>query len=66
MKKVFVGSLHKNSQALNPSGTLGAELRTTQALGLCVLGGSWDLVSKVISTLIGVISMVTLIINPSY
>ena len=30
-----------------------------------LLGGSWDLVSKVISTLNGVISIVTLIINPS-
>ena len=28
-----------------------------------VLGGSWDLVSKVISTLIGVISIVTLTIT---
>ena len=28
-----------------------------------LLGGSWDLVSKVISTLIGVISIVTLIIT---
>ena len=28
-----------------------------------VLGGSWDLVSKVISTLIGVISIVTLVIT---
>ena len=28
-----------------------------------ILGGSWDLVSKVISTLIGVISIVTLIIT---
>ena len=28
-----------------------------------LLGGSWDLVSKVIGTLIGVISMVTLIIT---
>ena len=33
-------------------------------LYLCwLLGGSWDLVSKVISTLIGVISIVTLIIT---
>ena len=30
------------------------------------LGGSWDLVSKVTSTLIGVISIVTLIITYSY
>ena len=29
----------------------------------CLLGGSWDLVSKVISTLIGVISIVALIIT---
>ena len=29
-----------------------------------ILGGSWDLVSKVISTLTGVISIVTLIITP--
>ena len=29
-----------------------------------LLGGSWDLVSKVISTLIGVISIVTLFIIP--
>ena len=28
-----------------------------------ILGGSWDLVSKVISTLIGVISIVTLLIT---
>ena len=28
-----------------------------------ILGGSWDLVSKVISTLSGVISIVTLIIT---
>ena len=28
-----------------------------------VLGGSWDLVSEVISTLIGIISIVTLIIT---
>ena len=32
------------------------------AAGL-LLGGSWDFVSKVISTLIGVISIVTLIIT---
>ena len=31
--------------------------------GISILGGSWDLVSKVISTLIGVISIVTLIIT---
>ena len=30
-------------------------------LRLALLGGSWDLVSKVISTLIGVIGIVTLI-----
>ena len=30
---------------------------------MTVLGGSWDLVSKVISTLIGVISIVTLFIT---
>ena len=34
-----------------------------QLLRLTILGGSWDLVSKVISTLIGVISIVTLIIT---
>ena len=33
-------------------------------LGTILLGGSRDLVSKVISTLIGVISIVTLIITP--
>ena len=32
-------------------------------LRLALLGGSWDLVSKVISTLIGVIGIVTLIIT---
>ena len=31
--------------------------------GSLLLGGSWDLVSKVISTLSGVISVVTLIIT---
>ena len=40
------------------------------ALGLChLLGGSWDLVSKVISTLIGVISNYKysyLVYNPIY
>ena len=33
------------------------------SLNGALLGGSWDLVSKVISTLIGVISIVTLIIT---
>ena len=33
-------------------------------MSIAVLGGSWDLVSKVISTLFGVISIVTLIISP--
>ena len=38
-------------------------LLQTECTETSLLGGSWDLVSKVISTLIGVISIVTLIIT---
>ena len=54
--KIFTGP----SEVLNPHSfpILQAEFRALSYEAL--LGGSWDLVSKVISTLIGVISIVTL------
>ena len=45
---------------------MGFTVNLSKALYQTILGGSWDLVSKVIGTLIGVLGIVTLKLNPRY
>ena len=57
----FAGGVKRSVsfRTLGLGSVLGLDSKTLRFRGL--LGGSWDLVSKVISTLRGVISVVTLI-----